>query len=487
MATNALKEAKLSSTLCRLSPPSSPIHPFFTSSQASTESAPPTSRERSKTAPAAPTSSRGKSKAKVAFAAPATIPESDIENHPEAAMALDIQDAPRLPAFLPQYSYKDYSPVPAVVYTPDEEEANDLVQCLKGPVMGFDLEWVVLFRKGRSAMSHRTALVQICDARMILLVHVSAMKKFPQKVKELIENKDIAKLGANIKNDGQKLFRDYGILARNLVELGAVARQVDPSFAKAHKRSIVSLAKVVETYTQKTLSKGPVRTSNWETKPLSESQKFYAANDAHCALVVYNRLVSLAEDAGLTLEPETIGADLAQEYQAKTVSHSVSPGEPGPSTVPAKTPKDAPPAPRVEKPTSVPHCRPRPYIWSRPLVYSGEAGAPFEGPGPSSSMASSQTSTSTSAPREPPRPQHLRAYKFWHQQNMSLPDICANLRSKSNPLAESTVISYVVRALQADPTLPFSMDRLKAFVQLEAGSWVRHREWIMEKDGYAKS
>lgn len=75
-------------------------------------------------------------------------------------------------------------------------------------------------------------------------------------------------------DDGQKLFRDYGILARNLVELGAVARQVDPSFAKAHKRSIVSLAKVVETYTQKTLSKGPVRTSNWETKPLSESQKF---------------------------------------------------------------------------------------------------------------------------------------------------------------------------------------------------------------------
>ncbi len=98
-------------------------------------------------------------------------------------MVLDGPETPHTPAFLPQYSYKDYSPVPAVVYTPDEEEANDLVQCLKGPVMGFDLEWVVLFRKGRSAMSHRTALVQICDARMILLVHVSAMKKFPQKVK----------------------------------------------------------------------------------------------------------------------------------------------------------------------------------------------------------------------------------------------------------------------------------------------------------------
>ncbi|KAJ2987767.1 hypothetical protein NUW54_g9330 [Trametes sanguinea] len=67
---------------------------------------------------------------------------------------------------------------------------------------------------------------------------------------------------------------------------------------------------------------------------------------------------------------------------------------------------------------------------------------------------------------------------------MSLQDICAALRSKENPLAASTVISYVVRALQADPTLPFSMARLKEFVQLEAGSWARHREWILQKDGY---
>ena len=47
--------------------------------------------------------------------------------------------------------------------------------------------------------------------------------------------------------------------------------------------------------------------------------------------------------------------------------------------------------------------------------------------------------------------------------------------------------SYVVRALQADPGLPFSMERLKAFVQLEAGSWRRHRDWILEKDGYKKA
>lgn len=39
----------------------------------------------------------------------------------------------------------------------------------------------------------------------------------------------------------------------------------------------------------------------------------------------------------------------------------------------------------------------------------------------------------------------------------------------------------VVRALQADSTLPFSMDRLKAFVKLDRASWEHHRDWILKK------
>lgn len=44
-------------------------------------------------------------------------------------------------------------------------------------------------------------------------------------------------------DDGAKLFRDYGILAKGLVELGGLALFVDPKGAK-EKRKIVSLAKV---------------------------------------------------------------------------------------------------------------------------------------------------------------------------------------------------------------------------------------------------
>ncbi|KAI0633974.1 ribonuclease H-like domain-containing protein [Trametes polyzona] len=547
MATNAFKETKLSSTLChRISPPSSPsrmrirtasqaaapstnkprskllatldaeiptwlagpsppssfsdtantlkrkatppladpkpTHPFLMGSQPKSGSDEPKPRERSRTAPAS-TSSKGKSRARPIASAP-SLPQSDIENCSEAAMDVDAANQ-GLPVHLPLYSYKDYSPSPAVVYTQDEEEANDLVQCLKGPVLGFDLEWVVLFRRNRSMMSHRTALVQLCDARMIVLVQVSSMKKFPQKVKELIENKDIAKVGANIKNDGQKLFGDYGVLARNLVELGTIARHVDPSFAAVHKRKIVSLAKVVAFYTHKTLSKGPVRSSNWEAKPLSEAQKTYAANDAHCALTVYNRLASIAKDARIELKPETFGADLAYEYQAKTASTTAGTSSSTTSTISGPVSS----ATAAEPPSRIPGTASHRSLYARPLVYTGEQSS-------SSSRASIDgiTNGSVAAPgppklsvvQEPPRPQHLRAYNLWHRRNLPLHDICAALRSKDNPLADSTVISYVVRALQADPTLPFSMDRLKELVQLEAGSWMRHKDWILQMDGYRK-
>lgn len=47
---------------------------------------------------------------------------------------------------------------------------------------------------------------------------------------------------AGVLDDGKKLFRDYGILAKNLVELGSVALVVDP--VPIARRKIVSLAKV---------------------------------------------------------------------------------------------------------------------------------------------------------------------------------------------------------------------------------------------------
>ncbi|KAF8557464.1 ribonuclease H-like protein [Imleria badia] len=325
---------------------------------------------------------------------------------------------------LPIYSFMEYKRVPAVVYTKSESEANSLVQTLQGP-LGFDLEWRVMWHPG--AQERRTALVQLCDHDTILLIQVSSMKRFPRKALEVIESADVVKTGANILNDGEKLFRDFGIRARGLVELGAFATKADDTFSTIYNREIVSLAKMVAMYLGKTLLKGKVRTSNWEAD-LSPKMVEYAANDCHCALMVCDRLQEIASQTGKTLDASTCSRHVdPRSLKLKDASL-------------LKLPRslDAPTKPLVPD-----YCIP-----------------------------------------EPPRPQQLRAYKLWRVDKMPLEQMCMTLRTgaRVEPLKESTVISYVVGALQADPRLPFDMAELKALVLMEASSWQRHRQWIASRE-----
>jgi hypothetical protein len=57
--------------------------------------------------------------------------------------------------------------------------------------------------------------------------------------------------------------------------------------------------------------------------------------------------------------------------------------------------------------------------------------------------ARTPASNETAAPTETapaPSPQFLRTYTLWHQHKMALPDMCAALRTKENPLKHSTVM-----------------------------------------------
>ncbi|KZT63392.1 ribonuclease H-like protein [Daedalea quercina L-15889] len=467
MALQTMKETNIAAALCRLSPPNSPskratksargcskilaafdaamlgrhnpsplhgdlkddivkqmsndIHPFFLTTGASHSGKLLHSKTQLMTSK--PRSSRSSSTSESSNARRSQAGSSALSG----TMSAEASATPSLPL----YSYKDYDPVPAVVYIRHEDEANELVQNLSGP-LGFDMEWVVSWRK-RAYSEHRTAVIQLCDKRMILVIQVSQMKRFPEKVKEVIESSDVIKMGANIKNDGEKLYRDYGILASNLVELGTFARRADTTFARAYTRQIVALAKVVAHYTGKMLDKGKVRMGDWEAAPLSEQQVTYAANDAHCALIVYNRLLAIEAKQGHSLDAASVGSNIVPHTRTTNI---------GVRTTISRTSSGS--------------------SAYRPVSYVNNVDELQVKPRPS--------------------PQYLRAYKLWHKEHKPLLQMCATLSTKGSPLKESTVISYVVRALQDDPSLPFSMDRLKELVQSEAGSWARHRDWITKAE-----
>ena len=119
-------------------------------------------------------------------------PDSDLPEYLPLPSAKILRAKTPPPSDLPLYSYKFSDPIPQVVYTSNVEEANDLLSCLSGEVLGFDMEWPragqkdekgkVLGRiwnddsKQYTFKELKTALLQFCDDKMIVLVHLWHMK-----------------------------------------------------------------------------------------------------------------------------------------------------------------------------------------------------------------------------------------------------------------------------------------------------------------------
>ncbi|GJE98706.1 ribonuclease H-like protein [Phanerochaete sordida] len=368
---------------------------------------------------------------------------------------------------LQMYSWKDYSSwSPQVHYVRTEEEANELVKRLKGPV-GFDMEWNITLYTGYRTV-RKTAVVQLCDRTTILLVHLAAMKKFPRKVKELLEDPKIEKVGVNIRQDGVKLFGDFHVAARNLVELGSMAHQADPAFTATYKRKIVSLAKMVALYTRRELDKEPdIRMGNWETKPLPATQQTYAANDVHSGLIVYLTLCNIARMHRVRLDPAPYTSDIAAEHGLDKAPDALTAdwAELAAKTLPAPPSlAPRPPPPAVPKPPAPPPAFVR-SAWN-----------------PSAADLSDALASVT--PREHPRLQRAaraRAYELWHREGQDLDAVRAALRTPKRPLAATTAISYIVWALQGDARLPYELPRLKALVESDAMSWFEHGPWVLEQ------
>jgi hypothetical protein len=100
---------------------------------------------------------------------------------------------------LPLFSYRNFRPnPPKIAYTSSISEADDLLSCLKGPILGFDMEWPISgFHKHTDLVTGavtkkiiggkmgadgaivweqcKTALVQVCDESLVVLVHVWEM------------------------------------------------------------------------------------------------------------------------------------------------------------------------------------------------------------------------------------------------------------------------------------------------------------------------
>ncbi|KAI5481779.1 PHD finger protein 8 [Pseudohyphozyma bogoriensis] len=187
----------------------------------------------------------------------------------------------------PSFDYNKWPGKPVVKYCGTVEAVEACLMGMTDGPFGFDLEWNPFERKkGEQSKQGKTALVQVCDQKTIMLAHVSMMTAFPPKLRAFIEDPTKIKLGMNIKGDVDKLRRDFGHCAAGYLELDHAARAVDPDRWK-HMHHLMGLQRIVAAYLDRYLPKDPnVRQSRWNGF-LSTEQKTYAANDVYSSLQVF--------------------------------------------------------------------------------------------------------------------------------------------------------------------------------------------------------
>lgn len=136
---------------------------------------------------------------------------------------------------------------------------QDAISLLKGPYLGFDMEW-------KPHEDSKIAIIQLSDANSIILFHLSQMDlegTFPAPLKDLLENPCFIKCGVGVRNDGYKLYKDFGIIGSGFLELSHLAIMVDKDKWDPSLR-LIGLTKLSQEYLGKPLYKGSVRYSNWE-------------------------------------------------------------------------------------------------------------------------------------------------------------------------------------------------------------------------------
>ncbi|KAM4836696.1 bifunctional 3'-5' exonuclease/ATP-dependent helicase WRN [Thomomys bottae] len=176
----------------------------------------------------------------------------------------------------------------SIVYSYEASDCSFLSENIStnlsdGEVVGFDMEWPPMNRKGKI---NKVALIQLCvSENKCYLFHISSMSGFPQGLKRLLENKAIKKAGVGIEGDQWKLLNDFDVKLTSFVELKDVANE------KLKCSETWSLNGLVKYLLGKQLLKDKsIRCSNWSNFPLSEDQKLYAATDAYAGLIIYKKL-----------------------------------------------------------------------------------------------------------------------------------------------------------------------------------------------------
>ena len=194
----------------------------------------------------------------------------------------------------PEYELVYPLPRESVCFVASPQQVQTLD--FSGEVIGIDCEWrpsVVKFQK------FKVSLIQIASESRTYIIDLLALNGLDElnvKLEQLMQGKQF-KVGVNFEGDRKMLGQSYPHLTAfkkplvNYVDLAS-------AYGKVHGTSPGGLSGTCELILGKSLCKYQQR-SNWERRPLYESQIHYAALDAYVQILVLQELV---KSSGLGLE-----------------------------------------------------------------------------------------------------------------------------------------------------------------------------------------
>ncbi|XP_043601729.1 exonuclease 3'-5' domain-containing protein 2 isoform X1 [Bombus pyrosoma] len=147
---------------------------------------------------------------------------------------------------------------------------------LSNDVLGFDCEWV---NEGSVSLLQLATFNGVCG-----LFRIGKIGYIPQKLKDLLANKDILKVGVASYEDGQKILADYGCRVSSTIDLRTLAARVKlPSPQSLAAMSLQYLGLEMDKLIE-------VRCSNWDAGTLTDEQVAYAACDAIASVLIYDQI-----------------------------------------------------------------------------------------------------------------------------------------------------------------------------------------------------
>ncbi|MBN1253566.1 MAG: 3'-5' exonuclease domain-containing protein 2 [Bacteroidales bacterium] len=144
-------------------------------------------------------------------------------------------------------------------------------------VIGFDTETKPVFKKGQR---NGVSILQLSSENDAFIFKLK-LTKLPKSLKNILNSKEIIKIGVAIKDDIIALKNISDFEPNSFIEL--------QHYVKKFEIQNYSLQKLTAIVLGFKISKSK-RLSNWESEILIESQLKYAATDAWASLMVYKEL-----------------------------------------------------------------------------------------------------------------------------------------------------------------------------------------------------